>query len=264
MPVHVFHVDAFAEEPFQGNPAAVCLLDEPREASWMRLVARELNLSETAFLWPAGSRFSLRWFTPEVEVNLCGHATLASAHTLWETGRLAPSAPALFKTRSGLLGVRRRADGWIELDFPAIPAEPGDVPPVVIESLGVAPRATSVCGPRWLVEADDEETVRGLAPDFGLMRSVAGRAVMVTAAARRPGYDLVSRYFAPWVGVNEDPVTGVAHCSLGPYWAPRLAKTTMTGFQASARGGTVRVELRGNRALLSGRAVTVVTGSLQP
>ncbi len=261
MPVLVFHVDAFTDIPFRGNPAAVCLLHEPRDAEWMRLVAREMNLSETAFVAPAGDMFSLRWFTPEVEVDLCGHATLASAHVLWEIGRLPGPDAARFDTRSGLLEVRR-SDKWIVLDFPAIPAEPGTVPPQVVEALRVDPVATLVCGPRWLIEVDREETLRALAPDFARMRSVPGRAVMVTARSDDPSHDFVSRYFAPWVGVNEDPVTGVAHCCLGPYWGARLGKTVMTGHQASARGGTVKMEVRGARVMLSGQAVTVAAGAL--
>jgi len=262
MAVLLFQVDAFTDVPFHGNPAAVCLLDEPRGAEWMRLVAHEMNLSETAFLAPAGDAFSLRWFTPEVEVDLCGHATLASAHVLWEIGRLPGPETARFHTRSGLLEVRRQTDGWIGLDFPAIPAEPGTVPPPVVEALGVDPIATLVCGPRWLIEVDRKETVLALAPDFARMRSVAGRAVMVTAPGAGAVHDFVSRYFAPWVGVNEDPVTGVAHCCLGPYWGARLGRTALTGYQASARGGTVKVEVRGSRVTLSGQAVTVMAGAL--
>ncbi|RPJ69159.1 MAG: PhzF family phenazine biosynthesis protein [Acidobacteria bacterium] len=263
MPVVLFHVDAFTDVPFRGNPAAVCLLDEPRDAEWMQQVAHEMNLSETAFVAPAGETFSLRWFTPEVEVHLCGHATLASAHVLWETGRLPVTAAARFETLSGVLDVRLQADGWIALDFPAILARPGAVPDSVVEALGVVPIAMHACGPRWLVEVESEKIVRGLAPDFTRMRSVLGRAVIVTARSDDPSHDFISRYFAPWVGVNEDPVTGVAHCCLGPYWGPRLGKTVMTAYQASARGGTVRVEVRGGRVLLSGQAVTVAEGELR-
>jgi len=263
MAISIFHVDAFTDAPFHGNPAAVCLLDGRRDAEWMQLVAREMNLSETAFVMPSAARWSLRWFTPEVEVDLCGHATLASAHVLWETSRLAADSPAQFETRSGALDVRRQADGWIVLDFPAIALKPADVPLPVVDALGIKPVTTRACGPRWLVEADREETVRSLAPDFGRMRSVPGRAVMVTAPGGGPGYDFVSRYFAPWVGVDEDPVTGVAHCCLGPYWGHRLGKKRLRGFQASPRGGTVVVELRGDRVLLSGQAVTVAAGELR-
>ena len=263
MPVPIFHVDAFTDRPFAGNPAAVCLLDRPRDEQWMQSVAREMNLSETAFLLPTGDRFSLRWFTPTLEVDLCGHATLASAHVLWETGRLPAEATASFETRSGLLEVRQR-EGWIVLDFPGIAGGSGPVPPAVVEALGARPQGVAVCGPRWLVELDDEDAVRALSPDFSRMRSVPGRAVIVTAVSTTPSeYDFVSRYFAPWVGVNEDPVTGVAHCCLGPYWGARLGKTRMRGRQVSARGGTVRVELQGERVLLGGKAVTVAFGELR-
>jgi PhzF family phenazine biosynthesis protein len=263
MSVALFHVDAFTDQAFGGNPAAVCLLDAPRDAEWMRLVAREMNLSETAFLLPAGDRFSLRWFTPRTEVDLCGHATLASAHVLWETGRLRASAAARFETRSGLLEVRQ-AEGLIVLDFPAIACEPRSIPPALMEAIGGTPSLTAACGPRWLVELESEEAVRALSPDFSRMRAVPGRAVIVTATSARSEYDFVSRYFAPWVGVDEDPVTGVAHCCLGPYWGTRLGKTVMRGLQASLRGGTVTVELRGERVLLGGRAVTVAAGELFP
>jgi PhzF family phenazine biosynthesis protein len=260
MIIPFFHVDAFTNRPFSGNPAAVCLLDAPADPAWMRRVAAELNLSEAAFLVPLDGGFGLRWFTPEVEVDLCGHATLASAHVLWETGRLAREAPARFHTRSGWLTASIEGE-WITLDFPAMTIAPGPIPAVAVAALGIEPVMTGTCGARWVVEADSEETVRNLRPDFSRLRALQGRALVVTAAGRPgTGCDFVSRYFAPWVGVDEDPVTGAAHCALAPFWAARLGRSSLTAYQASPRGGWLRVEPAGERVRLSGQAVTVVAG----
>lgn len=263
MSLDLYQVDAFADRPFGGNPAAVCLLPEPREAEWMQLVAREMNLSETAFLHPDAETpgaWRLRWFTPAVEVELCGHATLASAHVLWETGRLGPEEPARFRTLSGLLTAERR-DGAIELDFPARNAEPVPPPPGLAEALGVEPRFVGKSRYDYLLEAPSEEAVRGAVPDHGLLRKLPVRGVILTAAGADP-YDFVSRFFAPGAGVDEDPVTGSAHCTLGPYWARRLGRTSFLAWQASARGGAVRVRVEGERVKLAGKAVTVLSGRL--
>jgi len=263
MPLPFFHVDAFTDRPFSGNPAAVCLLDAPAEPGWMRQVAAEVNLSETAFVAPIDGGFGLRWFTPEVEVDLCGHATLASAHVLWESGRLARHEPARFHTRSGWL-TATWSEGWITLDFPALPIVPGPIPAEAVAALGVIPLMTGTCGARWVVQAADEDVVRGLRPDFARLRALTGRALMVTAAAHPgTGCDFVSRYFAPWVGVNEDPVTGAAHCALGPFWATRLGRPSLVAYQASPRGGWLRVEPAGDRVRLAGQAVTVISGQWQ-
>jgi PhzF family phenazine biosynthesis protein len=258
----IVQVDAFTSEPFAGNPAGVCVLAGPADAGWMQAVAREMNVSETAFLHPEGDGFRLRWFTPRVEVDLCGHATLASAHVLWETGRLAPTASARFHTRSGLLTAERRGE-WIELDFPAEPPEPASCPDGLAAALGVAARYVGRNRLYWLVEVDTADTVRRLAPDFarlGVLRDVT--AVMVTAPSDDPTFDFVSRFFAPAVGIDEDPATGSAHSCLGPFWGPRLGKMAMVAWQASTRGGVVRVRLAGDRVRLGGQAVTVLRGEL--
>jgi PhzF family phenazine biosynthesis protein len=261
----LFHVDAFASGPLRGNPAAVCLLGGPREAGWMQALAAEMNLSETAFVAPSGpDGIGLRWFTPKVEVDLCGHATLASAHVLWETGRLEAATPARFITRSGPLTARRRADGWIEMDFPARDNAALEPPEGLIEALGIQPVTVRRTGERdVLVEALDAATVRAVAPDFGLLARIEARGVIVTARGDDGEHDFVSRFFAPAVGVPEDPVTGSAHCALGPYWGRRLKKDRLRAHQASERGGVVEVELRGDRVLLAGQAVTVVEGRLR-
>lgn len=259
----IFVVDAFTERPFAGNPAAVCLLPAPASEAWMRDVAREMNLAETAFLHRVGADYALRWFTPTVEVDLCGHATLASAHVLFEEGHLAPGDTARFQTRSGVLTAVRRETG-IELDFPRASAEAVPLPADLLPGLGVGEA-------RWVgrnqfdffVELGSEAAVRALAPNFHALRSLGVRGVIVTSLAD-PGrpYDFVSRFFAPGAGIDEDPVTGSAHCALAPYWGARLGRDAMSGYQASARGGTVRVTCRGDRVLLGGQAVTVLRASL--
>jgi len=262
MGIQIFQIDAFTDQPFRGNPAAVCLLPGPRKAAWMQAVAREMNLSETAFVCQEGDGFRLRWFTPTVEVDLCGHATLAAAHILWEVGWLVPEEPARFHTRAGLLIARRRGTE-IELDFPALPEEPLDGLPGLEEALGAAPLYVTRSTYDYLIEVESEETVRSLRPDFDrLKRLSAARGFIVTSLATSEGYDFVSRYFAPAVGIDEDPVTGSAHCCLGPFWGRRLDKEEMVGYQASARGGVVRVRLAGDRVYLGGHAVTVLRGEL--
>jgi PhzF family phenazine biosynthesis protein len=257
----VIQVDAFAERPFTGNPAAVCVMEAPRDEAWMQSVAMEMNLSETSFLHPRDDGFALRWFTPAVEVALCGHATLASAHVLWETGALAADAEARFHTKSGLLTCRRDGE-WIWMDFPAKPEEPAGTIAGLAEALGVEPVYVGRSHFDVIVEVASEDEVTSLQPDIGALRRVKARGVIVTARAERPGADFVSRFFAPNAGVDEDPVTGSAHCVLAPYWAAKLGRDELTGYQASRRGGTVRVRVAGDRVLLGGKAVTVMRGEL--
>jgi PhzF family phenazine biosynthesis protein len=262
MPIRIVQVDAFTNRPFAGNPAAVCVLSEPKPDQWLRDVAREMNLSETAFLTPRDGEFHLRWLTPAVEVDLCGHATVASAHVLWEDGHLPEGRQARFHTRSGLLTADRRGD-WIELNFPAKIADPAAPPAELLRSLGI--ETAAFVGKNafdYLVEVDSEETVRALSPDHSTLRKIPVRGVIVTARSRDAQFDFVSRFFAPGAGVDEDPVTGSAHTALGPYWAQKLGKTNLTAYQASARGGVVRVTLQGDRVLLGGQAVTVMTANL--
>ena len=261
MSLQLFHIDAFTDRPFTGNPAAVCLLEREMEADWMQSVAQEMNLSETAFLLRADDGFDLRWFTPEVEVELCGHATLASAHFLWAEHHLKPKAVARFHTRSGLLTAAQR-NGLIELDFPATPAHPVAAPAGLAAALGAAPVAVLKSRYDHLVELATEAEVRALEPDFRALRVVDTRGVIVTARGTDSGYDFVSRFFGPAVGIDEDPVTGSAHCVLGPYWEGRLGKATLRAYQASSRGGEVSVEVRGDRVTLGGKAVIVSRGEL--
>jgi PhzF family phenazine biosynthesis protein len=262
MPLPLLTVDAFTDRPFAGNPAAVCLLAEERDAVWMQNVARDMNLSETAFVVtrPDGD-FGLRWFTPAVEVDLCGHATLASAHALWEIGRLERSRTARFHTKSGLLTAARDGE-WIELDFPAYPTrEAGEVAGLA-EALGAKPTWVGRVRRDVLAEFASEEAVRALAPDFAKLRAVDTRAVIATSRATTAPYDFVSRFFATNVGIDEDPVTGSAHCALTPFWSERLGKRVMNAHQASARGGVLRVRLEGERVAIAGRAVTITRGEL--
>lgn len=261
MPLTITQVDAFTAKAFAGNPAAVCLLQGPADEGWMQRVGREMNLSETAFLYPDDEGFNLRWFTPTVEVELCGHATLASAHVLWESGRLPADSEARFHTRSGLLTADRHGD-WIEMDFPAALARPADPPANLVEALGATPVAAGRTRWDWLIELGSEAEVRELQPDLAGVRAVGGRGVMVTARASAPEFDFVSRFFGPAAGIDEDPVTGSAHCSLAPYWAAKLGKLEMIGYQASSRGGVVKVRLAGDRVKLAGQAVTVLKGEL--
>jgi PhzF family phenazine biosynthesis protein len=259
MGVRIVQVDAFTSAPFAGNPAAVCVLTGARDEGWMQSVAREMNLSETAFLHPEREAWRLRWFTPAVEVDLCGHATLAAAHVMWEDGHVLGRQDIRFATKSGTLGAAARGD-WIELDFPAVLAQPAQPPAGLLEALGVK---GTVAKNRmdYLVEVADEAIVRRLTPDFTKLKRVETRGVIVTAKGRAP-YDFISRFFAPAAGVDEDPVTGSAHCALGPWWARKLGKTEMLAFQASPRGGVVRVRVQDDRLILGGQAVTVLQGEL--
>jgi PhzF family phenazine biosynthesis protein len=262
MSIRLHQVDAFTSEPFKGNPAAVCILTEPKNEAWMQNVATEMNLSETAFAHRRGDGgYDLRWFTPTVEVELCGHATLATAHVLWETETLLPDEPARFHTKSGRLTAERRGD-LIELDFPAIPPQETEAPAGLLGALGVV--AVHVARPRfdYLVEVASEDEVYAVQPDFRRLRHLGVRGVILTSSSENPQFDFVSRFFAPGAGIDEDPVTGSAHCALAPYWSERLGKDEMTGYQASSRGGVVHVRIAGDRVRLAGHAVTILKGVL--
>jgi PhzF family phenazine biosynthesis protein len=261
----LYVVDAFCDGPGSGNPAGVCPLAAEPDAGWMQLVARELNQAETAFLWPEGEGFRLRWFTPTLEVDLCGHATLATAHVLSRAGLSGGFTG--FQTLSGVLTASVDGAGLITLDFPTAPLSPVRADPELVAALGVEPLSVLHTGPftdDLLFEVAGEATVRALAPDLRAVARLTRRGVVVTAPAARPGsgYDFVSRFFAPAVGVDEDPVTGSAHTALAPFWAARLERTELTGYQASRRGGHVRVALHGDRTHLSGHAVTTIDGDL--
>lgn len=261
-PLALYQVDAFASRPFSGNPAAVVLLDHERDSEWMQSVAAEMNLSETAFVRPlAGGEYEIRWMTPTVEVDLCGHATLASAHVLFSTG--AAEGTLRFRSRSGRLTAKKHEDK-IELDFPAKPERPASPAP---EALLTALRCEALYVGKndfdYLVELESDESVRKLTPDFALLKSLGVRGIVVTARARNNAdYDFISRGFFPGSGIDEDPVTGSAHCMLAPYWQPRLGKSRLTGYQASSRGGYVECEVVGDRVKLRGNAVTVLEGKL--
>jgi PhzF family phenazine biosynthesis protein len=261
MTVPILQVDAFTDRAFGGNPAAVCLLSQPAEVTWMQHVAGEMNLAETAFVHPRDDGFGLRWFTPTVEVDLCGHATLASAHALWEHGTLDLRAVARFHTKSGVLTAERRGD-LIELDFPATPAEPVAIPSGLADMLGAAPRYVGRSKFDYLVELDTEDTVRSLRPDFSRLRRLDARGIIVTSRAGQSACDFVSRFFAPAAGIDEDPVTGSAHCCLAPFWSARLHKTECVAHQVSARGGVLHVRLAGGRVKIGGHAITVLRGEL--
>jgi PhzF family phenazine biosynthesis protein len=256
----LFVVDAFTENAFGGNPAAVCLLDSPADDGWMQSVAAEMNLSETAFVVPAGAAFGLRWFTPEVEVDLCGHATLASAHVLWE-GWLPLAVDARFETRSGEL-VCTRAGDLIEMDLPGDPAEPIQVTAALTDALGVEILEAAAGRTGKLIAVTDAASIGVATPDFAAIAALPGAGLIVTAASDASDVDFVSRFFAPAVGIDEDPVTGAAHCALAPFWAARLGRDELVGYQASKRGGTVRCRVAGDRVVLGGHATTVTRGEL--
>ena len=259
--MEIYQIDAFTNRAYSGNPAAVYFQEQLVEDEWMQDVAREMNLSETAFLPPHGQDFDLRWFTPAFEVDLCGHATLASAHALWEFGRLRRSQTARFHTRSGLLTACRNGD-WIEMDLPSEIAQQCSAPPDLLEALGVTPVFIGRNRFDILVVIDSPNELRELSPDHALLRKVEARGVMVTSPPDLEGYDFLSRFYAPRSGIDEGPVTGSAHCCLGPYWSTRLGKVELKAFQASPRGGILRVRPEKNRVIVSGQAVTVMKGHL--
>lgn len=261
MPFPLYQIDAFTSQPLAGNPAAVCWLEQSCDDGWLQAIAAEMNLSETAFLWQEESRFRLRWFTPAVEVDLCGHATLAAAHFLWETGKAAPGATIEFNTRSGVLTADQVA-GRIELDFPIDEIEICEPPAGLIAALGCQAVATGRNRRDVLVEVATEQELRSVTPDFRRLAEVRARGVVVTCRGDGDRYDFLSRFFAPACGIDEDPVTGSAHCALVTYWAPKCQTETLRAFQCSQRGGEVEVTLDGDRAKLRGSAVTVLRGEL--
>jgi PhzF family phenazine biosynthesis protein len=261
MRIPIYQVDAFTNELFSGNPAAVCLLNEEMETSWMQSVAAEMNLSETAFLLPEKDGYHLRWFTPKIEVDLCGHATLASAFILFQKNLIDRSKPVKFYTRSGELTAVKSAD-WIKLNFPAYGETPYQAPVEFLQALGVTPINTVKSGENVVIEVATENEVRKLSPDFHTLTRTPLHGVAVTTRSISSQFDFISRYFAPWAGIDEDPVTGSAHCCLGPYWGKRLGKTTMMAFQASRRGGVLGVTLLEDRVLIAGQAVMVLEGDL--
>ncbi|HVZ38398.1 MAG TPA: PhzF family phenazine biosynthesis protein [Candidatus Kapabacteria bacterium] len=262
MAIPISHIDAFTQEAFSGNPAAVCLLNDQAGEQWMQSLAAEMNLAETAFVQAKDGEYGLRWFTPTVEVDLCGHATLAAAHMLWEEGHVPPEIPIRFNTRSGLLTAMRDGD-TIVLNFPAEPEAPMDPPALLAEALGAEPQYVGRNRMDILVEVAAEDVLRSLAPDFAALAKLPARGLIVTCQSSTPGYHFISRFFAPASGIDEDPVTGSAHCCLAPFWGRRLGLTNLTAYQASPRGGVVHMRLDGDRVLLAGSAVTVVSGTLR-
>jgi len=259
--VAVYLIDAFADRPFAGNAAAVCLLDGSADPAWMQAVADEFQQAATVFVYEQGEGFGLRWFVPGRELHLCGHGTMAAAHALWEAGQIWPDAPARFHTASGVLSARRDGD-LILLDFPAEPVRQVGPPLGLAEALRSEVHTVARGRLDYLVELASAAEVRAIVPDFALLAQIETRGIIVTARSDTPGYDIVSRFFAPSVGIDEDAVTGLAHCLLGPYWSAKLGKDTLTAYQASARGGVVRVRVADSRVELGGQAVTVLRGSL--
>ncbi len=262
MPNDLWLIDAFTDAAFAGNPAGVCFLKEAMSEQWMQSVANEMNQAETAFLVPRKKDgFDLRWFTPTEEVDLCGHATLASAHFLWAKRKVTPTGTARFHTRSGVLTAARKGK-WIVLDFPATPPEACEAPPYLLDAFKAAGARALKSRFDYMVVLEKPAKLRELKPDFRLLNAIETRGVIVTSPSDEPGVDFLSRFFAPGVGVPEDPVTGSAHCALAPYWAERLGRQTLVGRQVSARGGMVQVELAGERVRLGGKAVTVLKGTI--
>jgi len=259
-----YWIDAFSDGPFTGNPAAVCILHSEAPEEWMRKLAFEMGVSETAFVVPQGDTYGLRWFSPETEIKLCGHATLASCAALLDSGFATNEQPLRFMTLSGELRAWKRNDnGLIELDFPQTPLEEAVAPPGLLKALGMrGAGAAAKAGEDWLIECEDEAELKSLAPDFAALKELGGRGFIVTARAEADGADFVSRFFAPAVGINEDPVTGSAHCALGPYWGARLGMAEMIGRQLSRRGGMMHVSLKNGRAFLAGQASIVFKGKL--
>ena len=265
MSVRVYKVDAFTNTPYSGNPAAVCCLEAPANDQWMQAVASEMNLAETAFVLQEGDGYRLRWFTPTVEVDICGHATLASSHILWERNLADPDKPIRFYTRSGVLTASKRGDK-IELDFPADPESTveltEDLSIVLRESLGAVPLYVGKSQRDFLVEVESETILKEMVPNMSILSQVPMRGYIVTTKSDRPEFDFISRCFYPAVGIPEDSVTGSAHCCLAIFWAKRLGKTEMSGYQAYSRGGTVGVKIVGDRVILIGQAVTMLVGEL--
>ena len=256
-----FVVDAFTHRPFAGNPAAVALLEEWKDDKWLQNVAMELNLSETAFLVANSNGFDLRWFTPAAEVDLCGHATLASAVVLAELQKFVDRSRVTFSTRSGDLTVERYGS-LFQMDFPGLNVVPCQPPPDLLESLSGKALYVGQSKFDYVIEFESEEAIRSIKPNFNALANVKCRGVVVTARSADGQFDFVSRFFAPALGINEDPVTGSAHCILAPFWGSRLGKSKMVGYQASSRGGVVQVELRGDRVILGGQGVIFGRGQI--
>lgn len=259
--IEMYHVDAFTDRPFSGNPAAVCLLNKFPADQWMQSMAAEMNLSETAFVCPADHGFQLRWFTPTTEVDLCGHATLAASHVLWESGRLPIDQTVLFQTLSGELSACRRGN-MIELDFPSDPPVPHDPPPELLDAISCTPVFFGQNKMDYLIEVASVEEVENIKINMQRLSSLPVRGLIVTAQCDQPEYDFVSRFFAPAVGVNEDPVTGSAHCCLAPYWGNKLGLGRMKAYQASRRGGVIELKIVPDRVVLGGNARTIFRGVL--
>jgi PhzF family phenazine biosynthesis protein len=260
-PIPCWQIDAFTNRPFGGNPAAVCWLEEERDERWMQHVAAEMNLAETAFVRKLAAGFELRWFTPTVEVDLCGHATLASAHALWTNGLVNEDEAIAFHTRSGVLTCARNGD-FIELDFPATPARPVAMPVGLAEALGADPQDVLQSKFDYIAVFGSPQMVRLLQPDIRALAKFPVRGIVVTAKSDDPQFDFIARFFGPASGIDEDPATGSAYCSLLPYWSQRLQKMEMTAYQASARGGILRLRMNGDRVILGGQAVTIWKGEL--
>ncbi|WP_017728567.1 PhzF family phenazine biosynthesis protein [Halalkalibacterium ligniniphilum] len=260
--MNIYTVDAFTDKPFSGNPAAVCMVEKDVDHKWMQQVAKEMNLSETAFLRRSGDEFLLRWFTPEVEVDLCGHATLASAHVLWQEGYIPADEAITFATKSGQL-VAKQKDGWIELDFPSEPPASCELPTIIKEAFDVPIKAVGKNRLDYIVEVETEEQVKHLKPNMHVLKELVTRGTIVTSKSERDGVDFVSRCFFPGVGIDEDPVTGSAHCCLGPYWEAKLGKSSFYVEQISPRLGKLHVRVEGDRCFLLGQAVTTIKGKLQ-
>ena len=265
MATEIYHVDAFASQPFAGNPAAVCLMTESKTDEWMQAVAAEMNLSETAFVTRKTDAeknwFHLRWFTPKVEVDLCGHATLATSHVLWQCGWLSENEKANFDSRSGELAATKSGD-QIFLNFPATPAKPALLDGEILEAVKLNPQYTGLSREDYLIEVASADEVRNLDIDFGKLSKVETRGVIVTAASDQTEFDFISRFFAPAAGIDEDPVTGSAHCCLAPYWSEKLNKLELTAYQASARGGKLQLKIENDRVHIGGRAITIKKGEL--
>lgn len=256
-----YHVDAFTDAPYSGNPAVVCPLDGPADETWMQAVAAEMNVSETAFFYPTDDGFNLRWFTPTVEMPLCGHATLASAHILRELGIVQVGESAGFQTASGLLTVALGND-LVHMDFPSVIAEPTEVPAALLDGLGTPVIQAGWCRLGYMAELENESAVCALTPDLVRLGELPGSVIYVTASAHRDSIDYVCRVFGPKVGIAEDPVTGGAQCTLGPYWAAKLGKDSLSGYQCSKRGGSYHVRVGDDRVIISGQAVTTSKGEL--
>ncbi len=254
----LYHINAFTWKGLMGNPAAVILLDGPVDAIWMQTRASSIGFSETAFVFPISGGYQLRWFTPKTEVELCGHATLATAFALWESG-VASTSKVRFSTKSGWL-TAQKTQNFIELDFPIEGCIPGDLSEEIITAIGGVPDSVWISGAKWLLEFSEERDIVRLSPNFRSLETFEGRGLIVTARSERPGIDFISRYFAPWVGIDEDPVTGSAHCILGPYWQKKLARDFLTAMQVSKRGGLLKLRLSGDRVYIGGQAEITFQG----